>query len=293
MAQGDTESTLTNITELRAKPDPTTAGRQRRHRAKKRKRRATVTPRPATNVTPERQSSVTVRLATLIAALALATCSAAFSISGLTSIFAGAFWPVIGLGVAFELGKLSAVTWLGQRNGGRTLGLACIALVAVLMVVNSIGVYGFLSRAHIEHALAGDLTVASKGADIDARLSVQAGVVTDIDRRISQIDTAIEQTTAHGRGKAAMVLADAQRKNRAELITARTTEAVAEITYAYTPKKKMQGKDPDVWTKSNDDMKQAARDLAEAARAGDAAAIKAAAVRLNASCIDCHDVWRD
>ena len=50
----------------------------------------------------------TVAAATLTAALALATCSAAFSISGLTSIFAGAFWAVIGLGVAFELGKLSA-----------------------------------------------------------------------------------------------------------------------------------------------------------------------------------------
>jgi hypothetical protein len=49
---------------------------------------------------------------TLLAAPALATCSAAFSISGLTSIFAGAFWAVIGLGVAFEVGKLSAVAWL-------------------------------------------------------------------------------------------------------------------------------------------------------------------------------------
>ena len=93
------------------------------------------------------------------------------------------------------------------------------------MVLNSIGVYGFLSRAHIEHSLAGDLSVARKAADIEARLSVQAGVVADIDRRLSQIDTAIEQTTAHGRGKAAMVLADQQRKNRAELVTSRTTEA--------------------------------------------------------------------
>jgi hypothetical protein len=75
----------------------------------------------------------------LLAALALATCSAAFSISGLTSIFAGAFGPVIGLGVAFELGKLSAVAWLGQRHVGLALRLACIALVAVLMVLNSIG----------------------------------------------------------------------------------------------------------------------------------------------------------
>jgi hypothetical protein len=161
----------------------------------------------------------------MVAALALATCSAAFSISGLTSIFAGAFWAVIGLGVAFEVGKLSAVVARPHRDAGQAMRLACIALVAVLMVLNSIGVYGFLSRAHIEHALAGDVTVASKAADVEARLGVQAGIVEDLDRRVAQIDTAIEQTTAHGRGKAAMVLADAQRKNRADLVAARTTEA--------------------------------------------------------------------
>ena len=184
-------------------------------------------PRPVTpTVTVERHSSVTVTAATLVAALALATCSAAFSISGLTSIFAGAFWAVIGLGVAFEIGKLSAVAWLGhQRARTGVLKLARTALVAVLMVLNSIGVYGFLSRAHIEHALAGDLSVASKAADVEARLGVQAGIVADLNRRVAQIDTAIEQTTAHGRGKAAMVLADQQRKNRADLVASRITEA--------------------------------------------------------------------
>jgi hypothetical protein len=47
-----------------------------------------------------------------LAALSLATCSAAFSISGLTAIFAGATGPVVGLGIAFEIGKLSAVARL-------------------------------------------------------------------------------------------------------------------------------------------------------------------------------------
>jgi hypothetical protein len=49
---------------------------------------------------------------TLLAALALATVSAGFSIYGMTSIFVGAFWPVIGMGVALELAKLRAVTWI-------------------------------------------------------------------------------------------------------------------------------------------------------------------------------------
>ena len=142
----DTEPT--NVTPLRP-ADPTNAERQRRHRAKKRKRTVTraVTvkvPRPVTaSVTPSRS----IATVTLLAALALATCSAAFSISGLTSIFAGAFCAVIGLGVAFEIGKLSAVAWLGhvaaRPRPFSLLRVTLVALFAVLMVLNSIGVYGF------------------------------------------------------------------------------------------------------------------------------------------------------
>ena len=139
----DAEPT-TNITPLRP-VDPTNAEQQRRHRPKKRKRTVTPrVPRPVTApVTPSR-SIATVRL---LAALSLATSSATFSISGLTSIFAGAFWAVIGLGVAFEIGKLSAVAWLGhvaaRPRPFSLLRVALVALVAVLMVLNSIGVYGF------------------------------------------------------------------------------------------------------------------------------------------------------
>jgi hypothetical protein len=116
----------------------------------------------------------------MVAALALATCSAAISISGLTSIFADAFWAVIGLGVAFEVGKLSAGAWLGQRHGAGALRLACIALVAVLMVLNSIGVYGFLSRAHIEHALAGDLDRGQQGGRCSGALDAKQADLDDI-----------------------------------------------------------------------------------------------------------------
>ena len=49
---------------------------------------------------------------------------------------------MIARGVAFKIGRLSAVAWLGQRNGTAPLRLALIALVAVLMVLNSIGVFG-------------------------------------------------------------------------------------------------------------------------------------------------------
>ena len=145
------------------------------------------TPRSTPRPMPHPNGAVTA--VTLMAALALATCSAAFSISGLTSIFAGAFWAVIGLGVAFEIGKLSAVAWLGhQRARTGVLKIALTALVAVLMVLNSIGVYGFLSRAHIEHALAGDLAVSSKAATVEARLDAKQADLDDLKARIAQLD---------------------------------------------------------------------------------------------------------
>jgi hypothetical protein len=72
------------------------------------------------------------------------------------------------------------VAWLGQRNGPASLRLALGAVVAVLMILNSIGVYGFLSRAHIEHALAGDLTVASKPAAVEAHLDARQAELDDL-----------------------------------------------------------------------------------------------------------------
>ena len=229
MAQAADESS-TNVTSLRP-ADPTNAERQRRHRAKKRKRTITRTvtpavPRPVTpTVTVERHSSVTVTAATLVAALALATCSAAFSISGLTSIFAGAFWAVIGLGVAFEIGKLSAVAWLGhQRARTGVLKLALTALVAVLMVLNSIGVYGFLSRAHLEHALAGDLSVASKAADVEARLDAKQADLDDLKARIAQLD---QTKTVATKGRTKTTTVGDQGPTRAALVHEREAAETA------------------------------------------------------------------
>jgi hypothetical protein len=181
----------------------------------------------------ETRPSITISAATLVSALSLATCSAYFSIFGLTAIFGGAFWPIIAMGVALETGKLSAVAWLGQRHdGSRTLKVALITLVAVLMALNSIGIYGYLARAHIAHSLEGDLAVAGRAADLEARLAVQAGavqagVLADLDRRIAQIDSAVEESTKRGRMVSAMNLADQQRRNRADLVASRIKEAKA------------------------------------------------------------------
>jgi hypothetical protein len=145
----------------------------------------------------------------------------------MTAIFVGSFWPVIAMGVALEAGKLSAVAWLGRFRATAPwrLRTALIALVAVLMTLNAAGCYGFLAKAHIGHAVDGDVAMASVAAEIDANVAIHAGVVSDLDRRIEQIDGAVEKATAKGRTKSAMELAADQRKARMELVAQRTAEA--------------------------------------------------------------------
>jgi hypothetical protein len=143
-------------------------------------------------VTAPRNGGAGITLATLTAALALATVSAGFSITGMTSIFVGAYWPVIGMGIALEVGKLSAVAWLGHQRGSasRRLRAALAFLVAVLMGLNAVGCYGFLAKAHIGHQVEGETAVGARLADVEARLAVQAEKVADLTKQIADLDAA-------------------------------------------------------------------------------------------------------
>jgi hypothetical protein len=127
------------------------------------------------------------------------------------------------MGAALELGKLRAVTWIGRNGSAKWWGLkgALTVLVLVLMGLNVIGAFGFLAKAHIGHQVEGETAVADRSADVEARISVQAGVVTGVDRRIAQIDGALEKATSKGRIASAMALADQQRKTRAQLVAER------------------------------------------------------------------------
>jgi hypothetical protein len=90
-------------------------------------------------------------------------------------------------------------------------------MIGVLMGLNAIGVFGFLTRAHLDHMASIDLALADRTADIEARLAIQGRTVADLDRRIGQIDTAIEESTRLGRPLGAMTIADQKRRERAEI----------------------------------------------------------------------------
>ena len=187
----------------------------------------TVTAMPGATVT--RRSMTPVKLAAFIVALALACVSATFSIDGLTAIFAGAFWPVITMGAALEAGKLVAAAWLTEHwnSAPFLLRLVLVAMIGVLMSLNAVGVFGFLTRAHLDHMAAVDLALADRTADTEARLAIQGQTVADLDRRIAQIDAAIEESTRQGRPVGEMTIADQKRRDRAKIVVQRQREAQA------------------------------------------------------------------
>ena len=185
----------------------------------------TVTEIPGATGTPS--SKTFVKLAAFIVALALACVSAAFSIDGLTAIFAGAFWPVITMGATLEAGSLSPSAWLAENwhSAPSLLRLILVAMIGVLMSLNAVGVFGFLTRAHLDHMAAVDLALADRTADAEARLAIQGQTVADLDRRIAQIDAAVEESTRQGRPVGAMTIADQKRRDRADIVAARQREA--------------------------------------------------------------------
>ena len=98
----------------------------------------------------------------LISALAISGIAAYFSVVGLATIFPGAITAVIIMGGVLEIGKIITAIWL-HRNWKTAPFLIrsylCFA-VFTLMGITSMGIFGFLSKAHIEHQVTTEKTQA-------------------------------------------------------------------------------------------------------------------------------------
>lgn len=130
--------------------------------------------------------------------------------------------------MALEIGKLSAVAWLGARHAAsRWLKGAIVTLVGTLMGLNAVGAYGFLSKAHLDHSVAGEVAIDAKAADVEARRQVAEASVADADNRIRQVDSIIAEATKRGRTKDAVALIDRETTLRHSLVAERLTAANA------------------------------------------------------------------
>ena len=162
--------------------------------------------------------------------IALSVVAAWYSVTGLTAIFAGAFWAVVILGGTLEGGKIILASWL-YRNWKYIpflmKGYFTSALL-VLMLITSMGIFGFLSKAHLEQtAPAGD--VAAKIERIDGSLARERMRITRSEHQLAQMDKAIDAIIErNNRAQTAMQVRTQQKKER-DMIAAEMKDAQASI----------------------------------------------------------------
>ena len=181
---------------------------------------ASAVPEPVA-AAPER--ALASRAFALVAALALATVAAYFSVAGMAEIFPGDPVAVMVLAATMEAGKLVIAGWLAAhwRRTNWKMRTVLMALVAGLALINAAGVFGKLVEAHVSVAANSRSGVTERIEALDARVKAQSAVVTDLDSRIAQIDRAVDELTRLGRVTRAINIATQQRVTRDGLDTQR------------------------------------------------------------------------
>jgi len=125
-----------------------------------------------------------------VAAIAIATVAAYYSIIGLMTIFAAAAIPIAVMGGVLEAGKLITASWLYNNRKIIPFFLKSylITAVVVLMFITSMGIFGFLSKAHIEQTAESEENVA-KMEQIDKKIVRLTDTIMTSEQAILKIET--------------------------------------------------------------------------------------------------------
>jgi hypothetical protein len=132
---------------------------------------------------------------TLVTALFLSSVAAYYSVIGLAAIFAAAFIPVVIMGATLEVAKVVATSWL-FRNWGtapKLIKTYLIAAIAVLMLLTSMGIFGFLSKAHIDQTLAAG-TSGSELTVIEQQIQYEQKRIENANKSIATLDRLVDQS---------------------------------------------------------------------------------------------------
>jgi hypothetical protein len=263
MADGDN---ITPLRPVGSAKDRTAAERKRRSRARKRRSRVgtvptvtrtvtghsalapPVTPPTVTQtVTPSvtvtsgndpqyktvapftRSRSGAIDVTAYVTAAGLTTVAALFSIKGMVQLFPGTPALIIAMAVAMEGSKLVTAGWLASqwRLTSWIWRVVLITLIAGLALINAAGVASQLVAAHVGDRGTAQSAVETQDATLAARIDVQAHAVADLDRRLGQIDSAIEEAARRGRTNTALSAIEGQRRARAALVDERKREGSA------------------------------------------------------------------
>ena len=164
-----------------------------------------------------------------ISGIAVSIIGAAYSIIGLASLFAGAYWAVVTMGVTLEVAKLVTVSWL-YRNWNlqllpNSIRMYLTSAVLMLMFITSVGIFGFLSKAHLDQAspnTGNRLLTKNIERQIESETKAAAGAQKIVDQLDKALDKVIDKDADKGlierqkqqndRNKANNIIANSSKK---------------------------------------------------------------------------------
>ena len=170
----------------------------------------------------------------LISGLAVSFIGAYYSILGLATLFAGAYWAVITMGITLEVAKLVTVSWL-YRNWKldllpQSIRMYLLSAVLMLMFITSIGIFGFLSKAHL------DTSAPNTGnrllvKNIERQIESEKKSITGAQKIVDQLDKALDKVIDKDADKGLIERQKQQNeRNRANSIIVSSSNKITQLS---------------------------------------------------------------
>jgi hypothetical protein len=179
---------------------------------------------------------------TFLTALVLSGVAAFYSVIGLAAIFPGSFLPIIVMGSTLEVAKLITVSWLYRNWKVAHLGMKAYLSVAcvILMLITSMGIFGYLSKAHLEHS-ADTAPLAAKVEIFNDKIAIAKENLNENRKTLKQLDEQVDQSmgrTDDEKGVAnSVAIRRSQAKERARIQTENEAfqKTISELTEQKSP----------------------------------------------------------
>ena len=134
-------------------------------------------------------------LLTFLSAISISVIAAGYSIMGLATLFSGAVVPIIAMGTALEIGKLVSASWLYQnwsnKSVSKFLKAYLFSAVVILIFITSMGIFGFLSKAHLDQVKPTSSN-AIKIELLDSKINTQQNRIERSQNTLNQLDKALD-----------------------------------------------------------------------------------------------------
>ena len=156
---------------------------------------------------------------TLLTALGISAVAAYYSIVGLMAIFSASAMSIAIMGVVLEIGKLITASWLYQnwKKVPFLLKSYLTLAVVVLMFITSMGIFGYLSKAHIDQGK-GVAEIYLKVERVDNRIETERNTIARYEKQLTNLDTALNRYLDLGAVSKGLAKREEQEPERKELV---------------------------------------------------------------------------